>query len=62
MADHTELADRPAHRDEEIKITPEMIMAGVSVFNNSSTDYEFEEDIVREIYLSMSRSKKQLGR
>ena len=47
MTDGKELADRPATKSEEIKVTPEMVDAGMAVF--SSVWLEFTSDAGSEM-------------
>jgi hypothetical protein len=43
----------PATR--EIEVTPEMIEAGIAAYYAANARFEFEDEIVKRIYLAMSR-------
>lgn len=49
-------ADRPARRDEEIEITPEMIRAGKFVLLSFDRNYESFDDGARRVFLAMMSS------
>ena len=61
MADDTELADRPAHSDKEIEITPEMIEAGANVIR---FEYETTPEFMLSsmVYQAMERARTRLDR
>jgi hypothetical protein len=45
----------------EIKVTPEMIKAGVSVFCAFDCRFESEDEIVKRIYLAMATTMANSG-
>ena len=57
MAHAKELADRPAHREKEIEITPEMIEAGVLALCSFDPRFEDEEEAVRRIFSEMTKPR-----
>ncbi len=58
MDDDTDSVDRPAHKESEIEVTPEMIAAGVSEFFNYDRDFSNENDVVRSIFIAMTLSRR----
>jgi hypothetical protein len=56
MSHATELADRPAHRTEEIEITPEMTRAGLKEYYSGNTDFDSAESIVGWIFTAMAKA------
>ena len=48
------MVDRPALESEEIKVTPEMIEAGVRAFWSFDTRFEDAEDVVKRIWRGMN--------
>ena len=47
---------------KNLKITPEMIEAGVAVWCSSNEDFECAEDIVTNIFEAMMDARSQLER
>ena len=59
MAHDKELADRPAHNEKEIEVTPEMIEAGLREYYAGNTDFDSAESIVERIFISMVEIGKE---
>lgn len=51
--------DRPAHEEDEIEVTPEMIEAGALAYTDYDPRFEGIEDVAIRVYIAMTRVNRR---